>query len=179
MPNLASSSLPAAHPLKQCVDLPSPMHVTCPTHPTIFGEKKNVWSSWLCNFPQHSSYIQTFPSAPSIWTISTHAVHVIWGTQFHTYCCTFPYHSFSTTYCWVYTTSMSPPTYCWTFPYHSVPTTYCWTYTTSVSPPHTAECTAPLTVCVCGRTTSWEGRLITWCGQGNRTLMTGHLLHKG
>ena len=68
--------------------------------------------------------------------------------------------------------------------------TYCWTYTTSVSPPLTAEptppqCLPPLTaehapplkLCVCGRTAAWEGRHITWCGQGSRTLMIAHLLH--
>ena len=48
---------------------------------------------------------------------------------------------------------------------------------TTMSPPLTAECTPPLTVCFCGRTTSWEGKHIIWCGQGSHTLMIGHHLH--
>jgi len=97
--------------------------------------------------------------------------------------------SVSRTYCWTYTASRFPhlllnvhhfsvfPTYCWTLITSVYPPTYCRTYIISVSSPINAECTPHLTVCVCGRTTSWEGRHISWCGQGSRTLMIDHLLH--
>ena len=85
MVNLPSISFPAAHPIQQCVNLPSPMHVTCPVHPNIFGEKYKAWSYSLYRLLQPSSYIQTFPSAPSISTTLSHVVPLIWGTQVHTY----------------------------------------------------------------------------------------------
>ena len=42
MPSLPSSSFPAAHPLKQCMDFPSAVDATCPAHPSIFGQNYKV-----------------------------------------------------------------------------------------------------------------------------------------
>ena len=61
------------------------MHATCPIHRNIFGEKYEVWSYCLYCLLQPPSYIQIFPSAHSISTLSSHVVTLIWGTQFHSY----------------------------------------------------------------------------------------------